>query len=82
MPSTWLRCAALALALSLSPLMTAPALAQDAGTARTQTRELRPPEGSLRRGAWAAPRWALYLGGGASVILAAAALLWRARRRR
>jgi hypothetical protein len=53
----------------------------DAGV-HEHTRIERPPQGSLRRGAWVVPPWAAYAIGGAIAMGAAAALIARLRRRR
>ena len=49
-----------------------------------RTRVERPPEGSMRRGRWGVPSWAVYLGGGLVVASAAGVLarrMLRARKR-
>lgn len=69
----------LALAVLVSP---AAAQEEDAGAARTRTRVIRPPEGSLRRGAFPVPGWVLYVGGGLVVAAAGGALAYRIRKSR
>jgi hypothetical protein len=74
------------LACLLVALFAAAAIAHaqeaDAGGPVTRVRVIRPPEGSLRRGRVQVPGWVLGLGGGAIVVAAAGALVWRASRRR
>lgn len=49
-------------------------------TPTVRTRVERPPEGSMRRGHWGVPSWAVYLGGSLVVASAAGVLARRMRR--
>lgn len=55
--------------------------AEDAGVVEPRVRVVRPPEGSLRRGALAVPGWGVGVAGGTLVLAAAGVLVWRASRR-
>lgn len=76
----WVRSAAIAAVLWLA----FPAAAQeDAGvTVTVETRTERPPQGSLRRGYFAARPWFVYGVGAVSALAAAGFLVWRATKKR
>ncbi len=74
---------ALRVAFFLASLaLAAPALAQDGGAPQPVVRVVRPPEGSMRRGALPAPEWAVYACSGAMIVAAAGVLVWRTLTRR
>ncbi len=52
---------------------------EDAGAPEPEVREriVRPPEGSLRRGSFGVPEWAVYAGAGVLVAIAGGALILR-----
>ena len=70
------------LGAALASGATAAARADAGPRPRVLRRRVRPPEGSMRRGAFDAPAWGVYLGGGAVFAAAVGGLLWAAWRRR
>jgi len=70
--------AALLLATLAAPLASQ-AQAASAGASAPQVRTVRPPEGSLRRGALPVPEWVAIAGGSALALAAAGALILRSR---
>lgn len=54
----------------------------DAGAVVVRTTVERPPEGSMRRGAWAVPTWVVWAGAAVLIAGAVAGLGYRIGRRR